>query len=185
MCHPAVIALSADVSFLPSQEIKGVPVSFQLGFSSQSSVCPFSPVAAVAGGVQLCVYREGRVQLPGLDAQTAAWEHLSQPGPAQTETGAVPAWLGWAFRGHCSSCQSLHRGFALLSSTRQLVGPRGEFSPGETSLPLHLGNNKNETWRFSLQCGAFGKDRNDCSSALLNAHCHRGRDAVAAKFGVD
>lgn len=88
MCHPAAIVLSTDVSFLPSQEIKGVTVSFQLPSSSQSSPCPFPTVAALAGGVQLCVYREGRVQLPGLDPQTTAWEHLNQPGPS-----TAPEWV--------------------------------------------------------------------------------------------
>lgn len=36
-----------------------------------------------------------------------------------------------------------------------------------------------------LCSGGFGKEGNDCSSVLLNAHCHGGRDAATAKFGVD
>lgn len=36
-----------------------------------------------------------------------------------------------------------------------------------------------------LCSSGFGKEGNDCSSALLNAHCHGGRDTAAAKFGVD
>lgn len=126
MCHPAVIVLRADVSFLPSQEIKGVPVLFQLCSSSQSSLCPFPPVTALAGGIQLCVYREGRVQLPGLDAQTAPGKHLSHPGPAQTEWSCASE-SGLSLPRPCCSCWSLHRGFTLLSSTSQLIGMRGKY----------------------------------------------------------
>jgi len=36
-----------------------------------------------------------------------------------------------------------------------------------------------------LCSGGFGREGNDCSSAVLNACCHRERDAAAAKFEVD
>lgn len=99
---------------------------------------------------------------------------------------AVPAWLGWAFPGLCCSCWSPHRGFPPPQLTQPARRTQLRVLPWRNFPVFHLGNNKNETWRFrTLQCDGFGKDRNDCSSALLNAHCHRGRDAVAAKFGVD
>lgn len=176
MCHPAVILLSSQVSLLPSQEIKGVTVWFQLGSSPQSSLCPFP---RVAGGVQMCVCREGRVPCLG-------WMHRQQLGSAELRAHPGQLCQGWAYPGLCCSCRSLPRAFTPsqltqpAARTQLWVPPRGNFPV------FHLGNNKNETGRFhSPQCGGFGGDRNDCSSALLNAHCHSGRDAVAAKFGVD
>lgn len=38
---------------------------------------------------------------------------------------------------------------------------------------------------MELLCsGEFREEGNDCS-VLLNAHCHEGKDAADAKFGVD
>lgn len=95
---------------------------------------PISPVAAVAGGAQLCVYREGRVPCLG-------WIHRQQLGstepawPAQHwVSGAVPAWLGCPSTGTAAPAGLLTMVLPLLSSTSQLTGPSGEFSLGETSL---------------------------------------------------
>lgn len=126
MCHPAVIVLSAQVSFLPSQEIKGVTVWFQLGSSLQSSLCPFP---TMAGGVQLCICREGRVPCLG-------WMHRQQLGStwAKPERGQL-CQPGWAepSPGSAAPAGVFTVVFSLLSSPSQLLGLSCESSPGENS----------------------------------------------------
>lgn len=91
--------------------------------------CAHFPAAAVAGGVQLCVHREGRVPCPGC-IHSQLWEHLSQPGPAQQRARRAVPGLSLP-RAPLLLLQPPH---GLHPSSAQAAGPRGEFSLGETSL---------------------------------------------------
>lgn len=122
MCHPAVILLSSQVSLLPSQEIKGVTVWFQLGSSPQSSLCPFP---RVAGGVQLFAEREGFHAWAGCTGSSlgAQSQEPIQGSCARAEPIPGSAAPAGAFPGL----------LPLLSSPSQLPGLSCEFPLGETS----------------------------------------------------
>lgn len=96
MCHPAVIVQSTDVSFLPSEEIKGATVLFQLSSGSQSSLYLFTTITATGcRRSAVCIYR-GKHSAAwvlfmdnSLGAPELAWpQHNTRP------SGVVPVCLG-------------------------------------------------------------------------------------------